>query len=185
MELAHQFGKNLGKAIGPIRAGDEKLAAHRLRLTDDLRTLDVKSPAFPHGGMLPLAFTCDGSGIAPPLSWSNVPESARSVVVLAEDPDAPYPRPFVHWLVYHLPVTATSLDGATAGARTGKNSLLRSRFAPAAPPPGHGRHHYHFQVFALDTAPELESGLGRRAILEAMRGHIVAGGETIGTYERV
>jgi Raf kinase inhibitor-like YbhB/YbcL family protein len=184
MGLAQQIEKGIGKAMAPIRAGNDKLASRKLGLTEKMRTLEVKSSAFPERGTLPLAFTSDGSGIAPPIAWSNVPESARSIVLLAEDPDAPYPRPFVHWLVYSLPVTATSIETAPAGAHEGKNSLLKNGFAPAAPPPGHGLHHYHFQVFALDTIPQLEAGAGRRALIDAMRNHVVAWGETVGTYER-
>lgn len=184
MGLAQQIEKSIGKAMAPIRAGSGKLASRKLGVSEKMRTLEVKSPAFPERGALPLAFTSDGSGIAPPITWSNVPESARSIVLVAEDPDAPFPRPFVHWLVYGLPVTATSLETAPAGAREGKNSALKTGFAPAAPPPGHGLHHYHFQVFALDTIPELEAGAGRSAILEAMRGHVLAWGETVGTYQR-
>lgn len=184
MGLAQQIEKSIGKVMAPIRAGRDKLASHKLGVTEDMRTLDVSSSAFPEGGTLPLAFTRDGAGIAPPLTWSNVPDSARSIVLVAEDPDAPFPKPFVHWLVYSLPVTSTSLETAPAGAYVGKNSMLKSEFTPAAPPPGHGLHHYHFQVFALDTIPQLEAGAGRSALIDAMRNHVVAWGETVGTYER-
>jgi Raf kinase inhibitor-like YbhB/YbcL family protein len=184
MGLAREIGKSIGKVIEPIRAGDDKIASRKLGVNEDIRSIDVTSTAFTDGGTLPVAFTADGSGVAPPIAWSNVPESARSLVLIAEDPDAPIPKPFVHWLVYSLPVTTSSIATSPAGGREGKNSTLKTGYTPAAPPAGHGLHHYHFQVFALDTVLELGEGAGRSAVVEAMRNHVIAWGEIVATYER-
>jgi Raf kinase inhibitor-like YbhB/YbcL family protein len=186
MGLARDISKSIGHSMQPIRAGDDKLASRRLLDADTAaaRTIDVFSSAFTDGGTLPLAFTADGANIPPPISWSNLPERARSVVLVCEDPDAPMPKPFVHWLVYSLPVTIGSVTAAPGGARQGKNSLFKTGYTGAAPPPGHGMHHYHFQLFALDVIPELEEGAGRTAVVEAMRGHVVGWGEIVATYER-
>ena len=184
MRPSYETGKHLGKAIEPSRAREQKLAAHRLGLTDDLRTLDVTSSFFSDGGTLPLSFTASGAGVAPPIAWTNVPDGARSLVVLCEDPDAPSPNAFVHWLVYSLPVLARSIGASPSRGREGKNSMARTGYAPAAPPPGHGVHHYHFQVFALDTVLELGEGAGRTAVLDAMRDHVLAWGEIVATFER-
>lgn len=184
MGLARDIGKNIGKAIEPIRAGDDKLASRKLRVTEANRTIDVTSSAFTDGGSLPLTFTADGAGVAPPIAWRNVPESTRSLVLIAEDPDAPFPNPFVHWLVYSLPVTTSSVTSSPPGGREGKNSMLESGYAPASPPAGHGIHHYHFQVFALDIALELGDAAGRSALIDAMRNHVIAWGEIVATYER-
>jgi len=188
MGLAHDLSKTIGKAIEPIRAGVDKLASRRLagdaasRAT--LRTLDVSSTAFDDGDTLPLAFTSDGASIPPPIAWDNVPDDARSLALVVEDPDAPYPRPFVHWLVYSLPVAVSSMAAAPAGARQGKNSKLATGYTGAAPPPGHGVHRYHFQLFALDSILELPAGAGRTAVIDAMRGHVLAWGEIVATYQR-
>jgi Raf kinase inhibitor-like YbhB/YbcL family protein len=191
MGLAHDISKTIGHTMQPIRAGDDKLASRRLMddrsgaLTlESSRTIDVFSSAFTDGGTLPLAFTADGANLSPPLSWSNLPDKARSVVLVCEDPDAPFPKPFVHWLVYSLPVTVGSIADAPGGVRQGKNSMLKTGYTGAAPPPGHGMHHYHFQVFALDTIPKLDDGAGRSSVVEAMRGHVLAWGEIVATYER-
>lgn len=185
MGLAHEVGKNIGKAMAPIRAGTDKLASHKLDLHRmHLQTLAVSSSAFSEGGAIPVAFTADGGSVAPPIAWENVPASARSIVLVCEDPDAPMPKPFVHWLVYSLPAAVGSLDAAPAAGREGKNTMLKTGYTPPAPPPGHGPHRYHFQIFALDTILELEAGAGRSALLAAMEGHVLAWGETVGTYER-
>ncbi len=184
MGIAHDIGKNIGKVIEPIRAGDDKLASRKLRATEAMRTIQITSSAFTDGGSLPITFTADGAGVAPPITWTNIPERARSLVLIAEDPDAPFPNPFVHWLVYSLPVTTASITSSPPGGREGKNSMLKTGYAPASPPAGHGLHHYHFQIFALDIVLELGEGVGRNALLDAMRNHVIAWGDIVATYER-
>ncbi|MDB4943228.1 MAG: YbhB/YbcL family Raf kinase inhibitor-like protein [Labilithrix sp.] len=182
MGLAHDLQFTLGRAIAPLRAGDETLASRRLGVVP-LRTIDVTSSAFTDGGSLPRAFTTDGAGVPPTLAWSNVPAGTCSIVVIAEDPDAPTPSAFVHWLVYGMPAEVSGIAPGHAHLE-GKNSLLTDGFTPAAPPAGHGIHHYHFQVFALDTVIDLEQGAGRSTLLEEMRDHVLAWGEIVATYER-
>jgi Raf kinase inhibitor-like YbhB/YbcL family protein len=188
MGLAHDLTKTIGKVMEPIRAGTDKLASRRLASDAPTRaatrTLGVSSTAFDDGDTLPVAFTTDGASIPPPIAWDNVPDEARSLALIVEDPDAPYPRPFVHWLVYSLPVAVSSMAAAPAGARQGRNSKLEIGYTGAAPPPGHGTHRYHFQLFALDTILELPEGAGRTALVNAMRGHVLAWGEIVGTYQR-
>jgi len=184
MSIGHQIAKAAGKALSSVHAGDEKLAAARL-LNEATPRLTVTSPSFKDQETLPQRFTADGAGEAPELHWTAPPDTARSFVLLCEDPDAPKTEPFVHWLVYDIAADARSLNARTAQrARQGKNSTMSVGFTPAAPPPGHGLHHYHFQVFALDVRPQLDDGAGRSAVLDAMTGHVVAFGELVGTYQR-
>ena len=183
MGIIDRVGKvavGLGKAVG-LRAGDENLASHKLGL--GAPSLEVTSTDFTSGTTLPRAATCEGEGRPPAIAWSEVPPRTRSVVLVVEDPDAPVPEPFVHWLVYGIPSTTTSLDGASTG-REGKNSKLEPGFTPAEPPHGHGLHHYHFRVFALDDEVVLEPAAGRSALFDAMKNHVLAWGDLVGTYER-
>ena len=184
MGFAHDVAGTIGKALRSVHAGLQRLAANKLGVAH-LQSVEVASPDFEAGGALPSDATVEGLGLPPTIAWRGVPPWTRSIVLLAEDPDAPYPEPFVHWMVYGLPPTVTVLDGKPEGyGHEGKNSKLKSEFTPAAPPAGHGVHHYHFQVFALDTEIELQDGAGRHTLLEAMRGHVVTWGELVGTYER-
>jgi Raf kinase inhibitor-like YbhB/YbcL family protein len=182
MGLASNAAATVGKALRGVRAGEDKLAWRKLALSLP-DTITVTSPAFSEGGQLPSSATVDGEGVAPPIAWRGVPPSARALVLVCEDPDVPFPKPFVHWLAYGL---GAASEGALEGVapREGKNSTMKRGFTPAAPPPGHGTHHYHFQLFALDRELALEPGAGRSALLDAMRGHVVAWGELVGTYER-
>jgi len=183
MDIVHEIGVAAGSALG-IHAGVEKLASKKLAPAL-LPEITVRSVAFEPDGALPISCTVDGVGAPPALSFSGVPESASSLVVLAEDPDAPLLEPFVHWLVYGIPGNTLDVDAQTQhDYRLGTNGKSEVGFAPAAPPSGHGLHHYHFQVFALDQPLELAEGAERQALLDAMAGHVLAWGEIVGTYER-
>jgi hypothetical protein len=184
MGIAHEVVKRLGSAARPLRSGANKLASVKLG-ANRVPVLNVTSGAFRSGEALPRSATADGENVPPTLSWRGVPTGARSIVVLCEDPDAPLPKPFVHWIVYGLPARDTTLDAALlAIAQQGKNTLGAVGYTGASPPLGHGVHHYHFQVFALDITVTLGPGTGRGALLDAMDSHVVAAGDLVGTYAR-
>jgi Raf kinase inhibitor-like YbhB/YbcL family protein len=166
--------------------------------------LTVTSTAFKDGETLPKDYTQDGKNVSPPLAWSGAPASTRQVAVVLHDPDAPMAGGFTHWVLYKVPGTATglpegvplgatvSVTGATGAIQglSGFNAFQRPGSAPLepgyrgpAPPPGNP-HHYHFMVYALDSALDLQPGLDRNALLKAMEGHIVGQGEIVGLYQR-
>lgn len=170
------------------RAGEERLARYRLDL-GQVAPLRVMSPAFVNGHLIPEHYTPDGAGVSPPLRWGAGPSGTRSWVVCVEDPDAPTPEPFVHWLVANLDGDRDVLSEAMPAegmdlAVQGRNSLLRVGYTGCAPPKGDIPHRYHFQVLALDQYLDLETGFGREALFKAMRGHVLAFGETVGLYAR-
>lgn len=148
--------------------------------------LQVSSSAFGHGSSIPVQFTAEGDDVTPPLAWSPPPPGTKSIAVLVEDPDAPNPdaptRTFVHWIVTGIPAVLTSIDGALPdGASAGTNDAGERGWSGPNPPIG--RHRYFFRVFALDI--ELEApGITKPELLAAIRGHVLAQGELIGTYER-
>lgn len=145
-------------------------------------SLKVTSTAFSENGAIPKDHTCDGRDISPPLSWSGVPKDAKSIAVLVDDPDAPKGT-FTHWLVTGIPPTTTSLPAGGAlpeRAVAAKNDMGRSGYAGPCPPSG--RHHYHFHVYALDLP--LHKAMSRTELQAAIRGHVLAEGELVGTYQR-
>ena len=154
--------------------------------------ISVASAAFAPGTSIPLRHAKHGENLSPPLSWPEVPDATVSVAVLCEDPDAPGTEPFVHWVLFGLSPATKSLpegipEGATAaGFGQGRNSYGNLRYDGPAPPPEHGVHHYHFQVFALDMSltPHDATPLDRDGLARAMSGHVLAAGELVGTYER-
>ncbi|HID20787.1 MAG TPA: YbhB/YbcL family Raf kinase inhibitor-like protein [Planctomycetaceae bacterium] len=158
--------------------------------------IELTSTAFKNGERIPRKYTGDGQDVSPPLSWSGVPEGAKELALICDDPDAPGPEPWVHWVVYGLsPELAGLPEGIPAQseidkpvkALQGKNSWPSGRtigYRGPAPPRGHGTHHYHFKLYALDTPLNLPPGVDKKRLLKAMEGHIIAQGELIGTYER-
>src|SRR5258705_5623060 len=119
--------------------------------------LTLKSSAFSHNGAIPREHTCEGADTAPDLSWSGAPPATKSFALIVDDPDAPDPKApkmtYVHWVLYDLPSTVTSLDEDAAkhppqGARDGTNDFKRSGYGGPCPPIG--RHRYFFKVYALD-----------------------------------
>jgi len=155
-------------------------------------SLTLTSPTFVDGGEIPVRYTCEGEDVSPPLAWSAPPAGTRSLALIVDDPDAPDPKApkttWVHWVLYNLPPAAGSLPegvgrGALpAGAREGRNDWQRTGYGGPCPPVG--RHRYFFKLHALDAVlPDL--GRATKARLEqAMRGHVLAHAELIGTYEK-
>lgn len=179
----------LGKALGGLRAGTDKLAIARPELGASFPALSITSPAFADGARLPDRFTADGAGRSPPLTWGTPPAGTASLALLVEDADAPAPSPLVHAVVWGLPADAGHLaEGeivADGAGDVGRNSFRREGWLPPDPPTGHGEHRYAFQLFALSSgAGDPGEAPGRTAVIEAMAGHVLAAGLLIGTYSR-
>jgi Raf kinase inhibitor-like YbhB/YbcL family protein len=162
-------------------------------LRDETQThtsLSVQSTSFANGEAIPLRHSAYAENVSPPLSWQGV-KGARSYVVLVEDPDAKPVTPFVHWVAYNVPASITSLpEGLETSPRlTDPDGLLQGRTSRGAPgyfgpkpPVGDPPHHYHFEVFALDTTLDLEPGSPRDDVLAAAKRHIIGKGELVGTF---
>jgi Raf kinase inhibitor-like YbhB/YbcL family protein len=152
-------------------------------------TLKLASPAFPPNGSIPSAHTCDGANTSPPLKWSGVPDGTKSLALIVDDPDAPDPkapkRTFVHWVLYDIPPTTSELaEGAAPppGTREGRNDNGQRGYGGPCPPVG--RHRYFFKLYALDTTLGDLGTLNKDGLERAMRGHVIADAELVGTYER-
>ena len=177
----------LGRALGNVRAGHGKLAVARLS-EEGLIGRDgfaLRSAAFTHGEALDPCFTADEEdAVAPPLEWTQPPAGTQDMVLLVEDPDAPAPQPFCHWLVWALAPAAGRLLEGEAPPRVGKNSYGNSEWLLPDPPTGHGSHDYVFQLFALDIPLTQMPGATRDEVLAAMDGHVLAVAVLTGTYSR-
>ena len=151
-------------------------------------TLVVESTAFASFKPIPAEHTCDGADVSPPLSWRGVPSAAKSQVILCDDPDAPG-RIWVHWILYNLLPGRDSLlsnipktDTIVGGGTQGKNDFKRIGWNGPCPPGG--THRYFFKVYALDYMLNLPAGKTKQEVEKAMKGHILAQGELVGTYAR-
>jgi Raf kinase inhibitor-like YbhB/YbcL family protein len=155
--------------------------------------LRIASPAFSEGGPIPSKYTCEGQDISPPLAWSGAPPNTRSFALIVDDPDAPDPakpqRVYVHWVVYNIPANVAALPenaskkGLPNGAVQGKNDWGKAEFGGPCPPIG--RHRYFHKLYALDTELTELSSPTKTNVERAMKGHILASGELMGTYQKV
>ena len=149
---------------------------------------ELTSTAFAAGEKIPRKYTCDGDDISPPLQWSDAPQNTQSFALISDDPDAPVGT-WVHWVLYSVPSTSTSLPEAVPkqdelpdGSRHGRSSWGRSAYGGPCPPGG--THRYFFKLYALDTMLDLAPGAGAQQLVQAMQGHILAQTELMGLYGR-
>ena len=159
---------------------------------EDNMALSLTSEAFTAGGEIPPQYTCQGDDSSPPLRWTGVPDQARSLVLIVDDPDAPDPAAprmtWVHWVLYNLPATAGGLPaGVTraelpAGSEEGVNDWQRPGYGGPCPPVG--RHRYFHKLYALDTRLEGLSRPTKAAVEAAMQGHVIAQTELVGHYQK-
>jgi len=155
-------------------------------------TLKITSSAFQQGGAIPARYTCEGQDVSPPLAWSGVPSNAKTIAVIVDDPDAPDPakpqRVYVHWVVYNIRASTTSLTenasktGMSKGAVQGKNDWGKAEYGGPCPPIG--RHRYFFKLYALDAELTGLSAPTKADLERAMKGHVIDSGELIGTYQK-
>lgn len=171
---------------------DAKLLAINLLKPKHEQALSVTSDSFNYGKDIPYRHSDYGDRLSPQLMWKNVPSGTQSFVILMEDPDATLPKPFIHWILYNLPADSTELHRAIptemqlmefGNARQGTNSRGSVGYFGCRPPYKDAAHHYHFQVFALDTVLDVPLAPDRQAVLKAMEGHVLASGELMGRYK--
>jgi len=148
--------------------------------------LKLTSNAFKEGEAIPRGYTCDGANVSPPLEWAGVPKSAKTIAIIADDPDAPAGT-WVHWVVYNLPAEGLGLientpqtETLNGGGVQGKNDFGKIGYGGPCPPSG--RHRYFFKFYALDSELPLKPGATKPEVEKAMEGHIVGQTQLMGTY---
>ncbi|MDE2027821.1 MAG: YbhB/YbcL family Raf kinase inhibitor-like protein [Candidatus Omnitrophica bacterium] len=142
--------------------------------------MKLTSNKFQHNEMIPAVYTCEGENINPPLSISDLPPQAQSLVLIVDDPDAPGST-FIHWVVYDIPVTGHIKENSVPGT-TGINDFKRRNYGGPCPPSG--VHHYYFKAYALDTKLDLPEGQTKAQIEKAMQGHVLDQDELIGLFSK-
>jgi Raf kinase inhibitor-like YbhB/YbcL family protein len=152
-------------------------------------SIELTSTAFQPGAAIPKQYTGDGADLSPPLRWSEPPTGTKSIALICDDPDAPRGT-WSHWVLFNVPAQTRELEegvptSATlpSGAKQGKNDFGNAGYGGPAPPKGKA-HRYLFKLYALDVVSELAPGVTRPQLEAAMKGHVLAEGQLMGTYKR-
>lgn len=190
--MFEKLPESIGHALQGRRAGLDKILFNRMDLRSGVAKLEVSSLAFADHGPIPMQYTADGEGISPPLHWRGVPEAAATVALIVEDADSPTPEPLVHAIAVDIDPGHDRLsegelrEGHSKGSpvNLGRNSYLKQAWLPPDPPPGHGKHRYAFQLFALTAGEPFSGAPGREEFATAIRERAIASGCLIGIYER-
>lgn len=146
----------------------------------DYRQLKVTSTAFESEEMIPSKYTCDGINISPPLDIEHIPEEAKCLVVIVDDPDAPNGT-WIHWVVWNIPVTHHIRENEIHGTE-GVNDFEQHKYGGPCPPVG--THRYFYKVYALNALLDLSANTRKPQLEKAMSEHIIAFGELVGLYQR-
>jgi hypothetical protein len=153
-----------------------------------LSEMQLKTPAFENRGRIPDKHTGVGEDVSPPLEWTNVPKGTRSFAVICHDPDAPLILPgtygFVHWVLYNIPGSVTSLPEGTQDYTKGVNDMNKQGYNGPNPPGGHGVHHYFWWLLALNDELNLEAGLTQWQLLERVEPYLIGMNRIVGIYEK-
>jgi Raf kinase inhibitor-like YbhB/YbcL family protein len=191
--MLEKLPEGLGRALINQRAGIEQVVINRLDSVREVPRFRVSSGVFADEGEIPSLYTADGPGLSPPISWRDAPEEAESVALIVEDADSPTPHPLVHAIVVNLDgdfgfLAEGALDSPShqgLGFTEGRNSFFQQAWLPPDPPPGHGKHRYVFQFFALRAGHVFSQVPGRDEFIAIILERAVAAAVLIGTYERV
>ncbi len=154
-----------------------------------VKKMNVESPAFANGEFIPVKYTGMGEDVSVPLKWSGAPDGTKSFAIVMDDPDAPI-GVFTHWIIFDIPADQNSLEEGVPrvpvlenGAKQGTNDFGRIGYNGPMPPPGKV-HHYHIKIYALDFVPNISPGIRAKALFTAIKGHVIAEGETVGLFKR-
>lgn len=147
------------------------------------KVMEISSSAFKNNSGIPSKYTCDGSGVNPPLNIGKIPSEAQSLVLIVDDPDAPGGT-FLHWLVWNIDpkVSLIEEDSLPLGGVQGENDFGKKNYGPPCPPSE--QHRYFFKVYALDKKLDLTPGLSKKEVEKAMKDHILDQAQLVGLYQR-
>ena len=146
-------------------------------------SLTLTSDAFANGQSIPAKYSCVGKNISPALAWNEPPAGTQSFALIVDDPDAPAGT-WIHWVLFNIPVSTLSLQESmdTSAMSAGRNSSGNMSYDGPCPPSG--THRYFFKLYALDSTLSLSPGATKEQLLAAMKGHILAQGELMGTFSK-
>jgi len=186
------YGINMKKTLIVSIILSVALGSYAAEKEANMAQFTLSSPSFRNNQPMPAKYSCEAEDASPALKWDGAPAGAKSFALIVDDPDAPGGS-WVHWVIYGIGVGTTELSenvvktdtvAALGGAKQGMSYFGKPGYGGPCPPRGHGVHHYHFRLYALDTELNLAPRVKRSQLDAAMKGHILAQAELVGTYQR-
>ena len=154
-----------------------------------MEKINLTSPSFNEGELIPSKYTCDGKNISPALKWDKPSNEIKRFALIVEDPDSPGGT-FVHWIIYNIPANVTSFQEDVTPIKNipdevliGTNNFGHIGYGGPCPPSG--THRYYFRIYGLNSAVHLEAGAEKGDLMRAMQKYIIAEGELMGKYSRI
>jgi Raf kinase inhibitor-like YbhB/YbcL family protein len=149
----------------------------------EIKNMKISSPAFKNNEDLPSKYTCDGENVNPSLEFGEIPEGAKSLALIVDDPDATN-GDWTHWLLWNMSQQRLSIaeNSAPKEATQGITDFGNRGYGGPCPPSG--KHRYFFKLFALDEELKISSFSTKKDLLEAMNSHIIGQAEMVGMYEK-
>ncbi|TBR11474.1 MAG: YbhB/YbcL family Raf kinase inhibitor-like protein [Candidatus Nitrosotenuis sp.] len=144
--------------------------------------MKISSMAFANNGKIPKKYTCDGTGVSPPLKISSVPKNAKSLALILDDPDAPKGT-FTHWVIWGISPKKTQFaESDKKGFVDGTTSVGKPGYFAPCPPSG--VHRYVFKLFALDSQVDISTKSKKQELVATMQNHIIQTATLVGKYSR-
>lgn len=144
--------------------------------------MKITSSAFEYNQYIPKKYTCDGENVNPPLTFSEVPSEAKSLVLIVSDPDAPS-GDWTHWIVFNISPDIKNVDEySTPKGTVARNSFSKNEYGGPCPPSG--THRYIFALYALDTILSLDRNVDKKTVLKSINSHVLSQTEITGVYSR-
>ena len=176
--------------LGPAEEGEVvSTITTETPLVEMEATMELTSSAFGYGQPIPAKFSCKGADVSPALAWDEPPTGTQSFALIMDDPDAPIVT-WVHWVLFNIPASARELPESVPTLNTLADGSMQGTTSAGhnpgyhGPCPPSGTHRYFFKLYALDTTLDLSSGANKGAVLSAMKGHILAQAELMGTFSK-
>jgi Raf kinase inhibitor-like YbhB/YbcL family protein len=145
--------------------------------------MNISSPSFADGGRIPDRYTCKGENVSPRIDIKGIPDNAKSLAIIVDDPDAPL-KIWVHWIAWNItPISTIPEAEVPQGSVEGVNDGGMHQYNGPCPPPG-SIHRYFFKVYALDTMLDIGEDSEKADLEKAMKGHVLAQATLVGTYSR-
>jgi Raf kinase inhibitor-like YbhB/YbcL family protein len=145
------------------------------------QNMKLQSDIFSENGTIPVAYTCNGAGLQPPLKILGVPSGTKSLALIVDDPNAPM-GVFVHWVIWNIDPTTTIIQNgkAPAGSVEGFTGLNKPGWIAPCPPTG--IHRYNFKLYALNQSLSIPNTSNKADLVMAMTNHIIESTKLVGLY---